>query len=148
MKKFYSYLKILSFIIDTFFVMVFLFLIFVNLLSAKYKELSLIFLIMLIGGGFITIVETILLKYYGNIVVSIEYQDDNVILITNKERYILPGKYFTEVKEDISTARTYIKYNDGKKAKTFVYQMKYSPFKTYYLNIDEMKIHMPFALFI
>lgn len=148
MKKFYSYLKILSFIIDTFFVMVFLFLIFVNLLSAKYKELPLIFLIMLIGGGFITIVETILLKYYGNIVVSIEYQDDNVILITNKERYILPGKYFTEVKEDISTARTYIKYNDGKKAKNFVFQMKYSPFKTYYLNMDEMKIYMPFALFI
>ena len=128
--------------------MVFLFLIFVNLLSAKYKELSLIFLIMLIGGGFITIVETILLKYYGNIVVSIEYQDDNVILIKNKERYILPGKYFTEVKEDISTARTYIKYNDGKKAKNFVFQMKYSPFKTYYLNMDEMKIYMPFALFI
>lgn len=77
---------------------------------------------MIIGGGFITIVETILLKYYGNIVVSIEYQDDNVILITNKERYILPGKYFTEIKEDISTARTYIKYNDGIRQKPLCFK--------------------------
>ena len=122
MKKFYSFLKILIFIIDTFFVLVFLFLIFANLLSAQYKELPLIFLLMIIGGGFITIVETILLKYYGNIVVSIEYQDDNIILITNKERYILPGKYFTEVKEDISTARTYIKYNDGKMQKPLCFK--------------------------
>lgn len=102
---------------------------------------------MVISGLIIAFVEIILFKYYGNIVVSLKYQDDNVIISTNKNNYVLSGEYFTEVKEDKSMARTYIKYNDGKMRKTFVFQMKYSPFKTYYLNLSEMETHMPNALF-
>lgn len=147
MKIFYTCLKILIIIADVFLFSVFLFLIAASVVTDKYDDLRIIILLMIICGAFFAAVETFLIKYYSNVVVSIEYQFDDVVLKTNTKIYVLPGKYFTEIKEDKSTARTYIKYDDGKRKQTFVFQMKYSPLKTHYLNIYEMKTHMPKALF-
>ncbi len=95
---------------------------------------------------FLAIIEIFLLRYYQNIVISVEFINDCVVINTNKNKYVLPNKYFTRVKEETSNGRTYIFYNDGIQEKKFVFIMKYA-FKTYHLDISEMQKHMPYTVF-
>lgn len=95
---------------------------------------------------FFAIIEVILLKYYKNIVISVGFTTDCVIINTNKERYTLPKEHFTRVKEETSNGRTYIFYKDGVQEKKFVYIMRYA-FKTHHLDISEIKKQMPFTIF-
>lgn len=95
---------------------------------------------------FIFVLEFFLLRYYRNIVISVGFTDDCVIIKTNKTKYVLPKKYFTLVKEETSNGRTYIFYNDGTQKKKYVYIMRYA-FKTHHLNISEMEMQMPYTRF-
>lgn len=95
---------------------------------------------------FIFVLEFFLLRYYRNIVISVGFTDECVIIRTNKTEYTLSKKYFTLVKEETSNALTYIFYNDGTQKKKFVYIMRYA-FKTHHLNISEMKMQMPYTRF-
>ena len=79
---------------------------------------------------------------------NVKFDGDNVLLVTNKEIHSINNKHIVQVKEDFSTCITYIKYDDGIVKKDFKYQMKYFPFKTNRLNIDEMKKYMPYTEFI
>lgn len=95
---------------------------------------------------FFAIIEVFLLKYYKNIVISVGFTTDCVIINTNKERYTLPKEHFTRVKEETSNGRAYIFYKDGVQEKKFVYIMRYA-FKTHHLDISEIKKQMPFTIF-
>lgn len=147
MKNYYKILKLFFIVADIFFFIVFGILIIITLLSNKYEDLITIIPLFLCSATFMSFIEIFLIKYYGNIVTSVEFNGNNVILITNTKKHILPAKYFSEVKEVNSLARTYIIYDDTKIKKKFIFQMKYSPFKTYHLNLQEMKEHMPYTKF-
>ena len=147
MKAYYKLLKCVCITADIFALLIFGTLITVIVLSGEYEQLGTIIILLLIFAAAFAVVEIFLLKYYGNVVTSVEFSGNDVIIITNRKRYVLPDKYFTRVKEDTSTARTYITYDDGQSVKRFVFQMKYSPFKTYHLDIAEMKKHMPYTIF-
>lgn len=147
MKNYYKILKLFLIVADIFFFLVFVILIISTLLSNKYDELIIIIPLFLFSVALISFIEIFLIKYYGSIVTSVEFNGNNVILITNTKKHILPAKYFSEVKEVNSFARTYIIYDDTKIKKKFIFQMKYSPFKTYHLNFQEMKEHMPYTKF-
>ena len=94
----------------------------------------------------ITLIEVLILRYYQKVVISVDFIDDIVIIYTNKEKYMLPNKFFTCVKEEPTNGRTYILYDDGEKAYKFVFVMKYA-FKTYHLDIAGMRKHMPYTAF-
>lgn len=88
-----------------------------------------------------------LLFYYKNIVISISFEASNTIIKTNSHIYSLPSTNFIEVNDSRSLGRTFILYKDGNRVKRFVFQKQYSPFKTYSLDLDEMKKHMVSAIF-
>lgn len=147
MKHYYTFLKLFCIVADVFIISVIAMLISLNMLSGEYTQLYTIIPLSLFFIAVFALIEILLLRYYGNIVISLEYSGSNVILVTNNKRYCVSGDCFLEVYEDTGTARTYIKYRDGEKDKTLTFQMKYSLFKTYRLDIDKMKEHMPNAVF-
>ncbi len=147
MKHFYTFLKLFCIVIYVFLTLVIAMLIYLNMLFSEYTQFYTIIPLGLFFIAAFALIEIFLLRYYGNIVISIEYSGSNVILVTNNKRYCVSGDCFLEVYEDTGTARTYIKYCDGEKVKKLTFQMKYSPFKTYRLDIDKMKEHMPNAVF-
>lgn len=142
---FYKILKIIFIIADIFVIGVYSAILIISVISDE-SFLEAIILIP-ISALFFTIIELFLLRYYQNIVISIEFIDECVVINTNKEKFVLPNQYFTRVKEETSNGRTYIFYNDGKEVKKLVFIMRYA-FKTYYLDIDEMKQHMPYTVFV
>lgn len=88
-----------------------------------------------------------ILIYYKNIVIEVSFEKDNTIIKTNSKEYILSTKNFIEVNDSKSFGRIFIKYLDKGVIMKFTFQKRYSPFKEYTLNIDEMKKHMVFATF-
>ncbi|MDD6848326.1 MAG: hypothetical protein PUD53_06110 [Oscillospiraceae bacterium] len=143
-RVFYKLFKIWILVADVFFIGV---LSVVLVSTFVYKEgFGIALILFFISILFITILEIFLLKYYRNIVISVGFINDCVVINTNKEKYVLPKKYFTRVKEETSNGRTYIFYNDGTQEKKFVYIMRYA-FKTRHLNISEMKTQMPYTIF-
>ncbi|MCH5303242.1 MAG: hypothetical protein J1E41_00130 [Ruminococcus sp.] len=147
MKYFYKILKGFIVIADIFILVIFGILIISTMFSNKYDDLFIIIPLFFVFVVFFVFIEFVLIKYYGKIVISVEFSGEDVILITNTKRHILPAKYVTEVEEITSLARTYIKYNDGVTKKKFVFQMMYFPFRIHHLNIQEMKKHMPYTMF-
>ncbi len=145
LNQFYKILKIIFIIADVFVIGIYSAILIIALISGEgFWEAT---ILIPVTALVFAIIEIILLKYYQNIVISVDFIDDCVVINTNKEKYVLPNKYFSRVKEEISNGRTYIFYNDGNQEKKFVYIMKYTPFKTHHLNISEMKKHMPFTVF-
>lgn len=147
MKHYYTFLKLFCSVADVFLILVIAVLIGINMLYGEYSQLYIIIPLSVLFVAVFALIEIFLIRYYGNIVISIDYSGSNVVLVTNNKTHYISGDCFTEVCEDTGTARTYIKYRDGKKIKTLVFQMKYSPFKTHRLDIDKMKAHMPNAVF-
>lgn len=92
------------------------------------------------------VIAIFLLIYYRNIVVEVTFDEDNTIIKTNKTVYKLPSRNFTEIHDSKFMGRTFLLYNDGNFKKTFIFQKRYSPFKSYSLDIDEIKKHMTFAV--
>lgn len=105
-----------------------------------------LFILSLIIMMSFAVLEILLLQYYQNIVISVGFTADCVVINTNKESYTLPKKYFTRVKEETSNGRTYIFYKDGVQERKFVYIMRYA-FKTRHLDIGEMIRQMPYTSF-
>ena len=147
MKNFYNYIKAFCLFSYCFLFAVFLLIVTMIVSSGQYENLIIIPIFILVSGLFI-LMESLLLRYYRNMVIDVKFDGDNVLLVTNKEIHSINNKYIVQVKEDFSTCITYIRYDDGKIKKDFKYQMKYFPFKTYRLNIDEMKKHMSYTEFI
>jgi hypothetical protein len=96
----------------------------------------------------IVTIATGILIYYRNIVTDVEFMDSNCIIKTNAKIYILPSENFIKVEVNNFQLRTFIYYQNNAKIDKFIFQMKYSPFKTYHLNIDEMKKNFINAIFI
>ncbi len=147
MKYFYKYIKAFCVFTHCFLLAMFLLIVTMIVLSGQYEDLIIIPIFILVSGLFVFI-ESLLLRYYRKMVIDVKFDGDNVLLITNKEIHSINNKHIVQVKEDFSTCITYIRYDDGIIKKDFKYQMKYFPFKTYRLNIDEMKKHMPYTEFI
>ena len=141
---FYRILKIGMIVADVFIACVLTALCVLTFISQEEFSIALMLSLAFVFG--FSIIEIFLLKYYQNIVISIDFIEDCVVVYTNKKKYILPKKYFTLVKEQPANGRTYILYNDGICTKKFVYIMRYA-FKTYRLDILEMKKHMPYTKF-
>lgn len=141
---FYKLFKIWMLVVDIFFVGVLSVVLLSTFVSKEGFGIALI--LSFVSILFISILEIFLLRYYRNIVISDGFINDCVVINTNKQKYVLPKKYFTRVKEETSNGRTYIFYNDGTQEKKFVYIMRYA-FKTRHLNISEMKTQMPYTIF-
>lgn len=141
---FYKLFKIWIFVADIFFAGILSVLWVCTFVSKEGFGIALI--LSFISILFISVLEIFLLRYYRNIVISVSFIDDCVVINTNKQKYVLPKKYFTRVKEEASNGRTYIFYNDGTHKKKIVYIMRYA-FKTRHLNISEMKTQMPYTYF-
>ena len=94
---------------------------------------------------------------YGNVVIAVSFEGENAVIKTNVKRYVLPSDRFTKVIVDSSVGRTFLLY-DGclhpeketttPRRKKFIFQHRYSPLKSYSLNIEEMQQHMTNAVFI
>ena len=93
------------------------------------------------------IIETFLFRYYSSCIVALTFQGDKCIIKTHSDEYVLDSRFFYEAKEDISTGRTSICYNDGNRNKKFIYAMIHFPYRITHLNIDEMQCNMPNAVF-
>ena len=147
MKNFYKYIKAVCLFGCCFLLAVFVLIVTMIVSSGQYEDLIIIPIFIPVLVLFF-IMALFLLRYYRKMVIDVKFDGDNVLLITNKEIHSINNKHILQVKEDFSTCITYIRYDDGKIKKNFKYQMKYFPFKTYRLNIDEMKKHMPCTEFI
>ncbi|MCR5636328.1 MAG: hypothetical protein K6F76_04000 [Clostridiales bacterium] len=134
---------------DLFWAVVFSIVIFNMIISKSYDTfVSRILLPMCLSAIILALVQTILIRYYRTLIKSIEFDDENVVLNTYHGKYVLPVKYFKEVKEDLGIKRTIIKYDDEIKKRTFIYPMIWlSPFKIRRLDIEEMQKRMPYAKF-
>ena len=95
----------------------------------------------------LAIIETFLFRYYSRCIVALTFQGDKCVVKTHSAEYVLDSRFFYEVKEDISTGRTYVCYNDGDMNKKFIYAMIHFPYRMTHLNIDEMQCNMPNAVF-
>lgn len=148
MKNYYKRLKIFFIITDIYIIILFGIVIISTLLSHNYEDLLTIIPLFSFSAVFIASIEIFLIRYYGNIVVSVEFSGDDVILITNTKRHTLPAKHFSMVEEVPSLGRIFIIYDDGKTKKKFTFKMKCLVFKPYHhLNIQEMREHMPYTKF-
>ncbi len=141
---FYKLLKVWIIIANIFIIAILFVVLFYAFVSGEGFGIALTFSFLSII--FFSILEILLLKYYRNIVISVSFTKDCVVVNTNKETYVLPKRFFTRVKEETSNGRTYIFYNDGLQKKKFVYVMRYA-FKTRHLDISEMKMQMPYTTF-
>ncbi len=143
MGKFYKRLK-LSYVFATCFLVI-------TLVPASIQNIEngnwQIVIILLISLFFMVAIATFLLIYYRNIVIEVTFEQNNAIIKTNGKIYALPNEKFTEIHDSKLYGRTLLLYDDGKIKKKFMFQKRYSPFRTYSLDIDEMKKHMTSALF-
>lgn len=146
MKHYYNSLIVWLIIADIFLLVIFGILITTTLVSQQYNDLFTIIPLFFVFTAFFAGTEIFLIKYYANIVISVEFSGEDIILITNTKRHQMPVKYISEVKEIPSLCRTYIKYNNGGTKKQFTYVMRYA-LKTRHLNFEEMKRHMPYTKF-
>ena len=146
MKHHYNSLIVWLIIADIFLLVIFGILITTTLVSQQYNEFFTIIPLFFVFAAFFTGTDIFLIKYYANIVISVEFSGEDIILITNTKRHQIPVKYISEVVEIPSLYRTYIKYNNGGTKKQFTYVTKYA-FKTRHLNFEEMKRHMPYTKF-
>ena len=143
MKKFYKRGKIFYIFYEFFLIIMGVLAIIHNVLIKEWGYVFLVFFTMVIMSvGCFGI-----LLYYRNIVTEVLFDGDNTIIKTNSKTFILPSKNFVEVNDSNGYARIFISYMDGEMKKRFMFQKRYSPFKTYTLNIDEMRKHMTSAIF-
>lgn len=141
MKKFYKRLKIFYIFTACF---LFITLVPTSVYNAVNRHWGLVF-IALLAIVFINALAILLLLYYRDVVVEVTFAENNVIVKTNGKTYTLPSINFTKVYD--LPGRTIIVYEDGETKKNFYFQKRYSPFKYYSLNFDEMKKHMTSAIF-
>ncbi len=144
LSNYYKALKIIFIIADIFIISAFSAIWTVALISNKNLMAAII--LTPISALIIILIEGLILRYYQKVVISVGFIDDCIIIYTNKEKYILPNKFFTCVREETANGRTYILYDDGEKVYKFVFVMRYA-FKTYHLDIAEMRKHMPYTIF-
>ena len=145
----YKIIKSVLFCIDIFVVTAFSLIILKMVYEKKHDEFGSVLLPICLSVPILTVVNIILITYYRKVVKCVEFEKENVIVHTYHKKYILPNRYFTEVREDLGIKRTIIKYYDGNKKMIFIFHMlHYSPFKIYRINIEEMKKHMPYTKFI
>lgn len=143
MNKFYRRLKVFITLCSCFLFVILVPIIVINFNNERYAEVF----VCVLGLCFYSFISAFLIVIYRNRVIDVECSTHNIKIITNCESYDLNPKYFTEVCVNNFDARTYIKYDDGKYKKKFVFQMKYSPFKTYMLDIENMKKFMQYTNF-
>lgn len=96
---------------------------------------------------FFSAITSFLFIYYKNVVIEVSFIGDNAIIKTHSKIYTLPSSNFTEVNDVKWQERIFISYKDDEFKKRFIFQKRYSPFKSYSLNINEMKAKMIFAVF-
>jgi hypothetical protein len=104
-------------------------------------------LVTLLAMGLMSAIWTFLFGYYRNIVIKITFHEKNTIITTNSKVYSLPSENFVEVNDSKSFGRIFILYSDGRIKKKFIFQKRYSPFKSYSLDINQMRVHMTSAIF-
>ena len=98
---------------------------------------------------FIIPVETFLFVYYRNIVVDVSFDPKGDVAIqTNCREWKFPVSAIKKIEVSRSLARTFITCQTGPKTKVFIFQMKYSPFKTYSLNVENLRENLPETVFI
>ncbi len=147
MKYFYKILILFIIFVNVFYLCVFSFLIYMTVFTKEYEQLYVILPLFFVAALFFASIEVLLIRYYGNIVVAVNFENENCIIKTNRKEYFLPSENFYRVEKCEWQGRTFIYYDDGNFKKKFTFQMKYSPFHSYHLNINEMKFHMTNALF-
>lgn len=147
MKFFFKFLILFIILVDVFYIGIFSLLVFMTVYTNEYEQLYVILSLFFVSALFFIILEVFLLRYYGNIVISVSFKNDDCIIKTNTKEYVLPSENFYRVEECIWQGRTFIFYDDGNLKRKFTFQMKYFPFHSYHLNINEMKNHMTNALF-
>ncbi len=97
---------------------------------------------------FIVLVEMIIIIYYRNIVVDVSFDGKgNITIQTNCREWIFPVSAVKQVEVSRLQARSFLTCQNGTERKVFTYQMKYSPFKTYYLNMEELRENLVNAKF-
>ena len=143
MKKYYKRVKIFFVFCECFLIIT---LIPAIIDKVLIKEWGYVFLI-LFTMVMMNVIGSGLLLYYRNIVTEVLFDGGNTIIKTNGKVYILPSKNFVEVNDSNGYRRIFILYTDGEMKKRFIFQKRYSPFKSYTLNIDEMRKHMTSTIF-
>lgn len=143
MKKIYRRVKIFTVFVFCFIMITLGPVIIYDALNNNWTNIFLA-LIPIIGLGAIA---TFNLLYNRNVVIEVTFEGNNTIIKTNGKVYILPSENFTEVNDSNSYGRTFITYDDGETKKKFIFEKRYSPFKIYSLDIDEMRSHMIWAIF-
>ena len=146
MKHFFKFLVAFFVLADIFFIALFGFLFFMIIHTNEYEQLYVIIPLFIVAVLFFGFIEVLLLKYYGNVVISVSFENENCVIKTNIKEYVLPSEKFYKV-EDCRQGRIFLFYDDGDFKRKFTFQKKYFPFHNYNLNIDEMRVHMTNAVF-
>lgn len=147
MKCFFKFLIAFFVLADVFFLALFGFLFFMIIHTNEYEQLYVIVPLFLIATLFLAFVEGLLLRYYGNIVISVTFENENCIIRTNIREYVLPCENFYRVEDCKWQGRIFVFYDDGNFKRKFTFPKQYFPLYRYNLNIDEMRIHMTNAIF-
>ena len=143
LKKFYIRLKVFYAVAAAFLAVLFVLTCVYNIPKGDGQPI-LLMLLALVG---ISAIAIGILLYYRNVVVDISFDNVDTIVKTNSHVYRLPSVNFTEINDAKSVAKIYLLYSDEKGSRRFVFQKRYSPFRSYSLNMDEMKKHMTSAIF-
>lgn len=113
----------------------------------EYEQLYVIIPLFLVATLFLGCVEAFLIRYYANVAISVSFRNENCVIKTNIREYVLPSENFYRVEDCKWQGRIFIFYDDGDFKRKFTFQKRYSPFHSYNLNINEMRIHMTNAIF-
>lgn len=143
MKSFYRRIKIFTFFAVCFLLIVFIPTVIYNIIIKNWFNIFLVFIAII----FFSAITSFLFIYYKNVVIEVSFIGDNAVIKTHSKIYTLPCSNFTEVNDVKWQGRIFILYKDDKFKKRFIFQKKYSPFKSYSLNINEMRTKMIFAVF-
>ena len=143
MKNFKRRIKIFTFFASCFLLIVLTSAVIYNVKIKNWFNIFLVFISII----FFAAITIFLFIYYKNVVIEVSFIGDNAVIKTHSKIYTLPCSNFTEVNDVKWQGRIFISYKDDIFKKRFIFQKRYSPFKSHSLNINEMKTKMIFAVF-
>ena len=143
MKNFYKRLKIFYVFSACFLLITIIPAIIYNVLNKDFKLAFIAVFVLVI----MNLIAIFVLLHYRNVIVEIAFIENNTIIKTNCKVFTLSSEKFIEVNDERFSGRISFKYADESGVKRFVFQKRYSPFKVYSLDINEMKKQMTAAIF-
>ncbi len=136
-KKFFKWFKAFYFFLIMFLSIIYAVSIVFNIIHLDIFLLVLINIVFI----FIALIMIFIYDYYKNMTIDIKFSSDDIILITNKEKFIFPKKQVLEILE--TPGRIVLNCYVNGRQKHFLYQTLYFPFIKGEINVKYLKDNLP-----